>query len=89
MKSTQFHILALVRWQCSVKWSVLRERQVMNLSAVTLGNREVQCPLWPAYTLSQAVEGDNKCYLSFVAAQAYTLGGSCSGQCSMIWGGRH
>lgn len=43
----------------------------MNLSAVTLGNREVQCPLWPAYALFKAVGGDNKCYLSFVAAQAY------------------
>lgn len=34
--------------------------KVMNLSAVTLGNREVQCPLWPAYALSQAVGGDSK-----------------------------
>lgn len=88
MKSTQFHILGLVRWQCSVKWSVLRERQVMNLSAVTLDNREVQCPLWPAYTLSQAVgETINAIYLLWQLRHA--LGGSCSGQCSMIWGGRH
>lgn len=38
---------------------------------MTLGNREVQCPLWPAYALSQEVGGDSKCCLSFVAAQAY------------------
>lgn len=73
MKSTQFHILALLRWQCSVKWSVLRERQVMNLSAVTLGNREVQCPLWPAYALTKAAGGDSKHYLSFVVTSGIHL----------------